>query len=137
MSAQRKPTHCERVLELLGDGNAHTHLEIYALGVVCHSRISELRRRGYVITTWHDSDPRTSERLYWHQLDAIPEQGAAALRGPAPRTQLDDVEEIFGSPGEGEASVAVFPVAVAAGEDAIGGAGASSPDPVQLTLEAA
>ena len=42
-------THCERVLELLSDGREHSHHELYALNVVAHSRVAELRKRGYTI----------------------------------------------------------------------------------------
>lgn len=139
MSTARKPTHCERVLELLGDGNAHNHHELYALGVIAHSRIADLRRRGYVIEQWRDTDARTSESLYWYQLVSEPvpaEQRATLLRAPAP-SLLEDQGPIFASPGEGEsATVASLPAAVVEGE----GASPQSclpPDPVQLSLEAA
>ena len=49
---RRTPTHTERVLALLSDGHAHTHHELYALGVIAHSRVADLRRRGYTIETW-------------------------------------------------------------------------------------
>ncbi len=42
-------THKERVLELLSDGEPHTHHEGYALRVMLHSRVSDLRRDGYQI----------------------------------------------------------------------------------------
>lgn len=42
-------THCERVLELLSDGREHSHHELYALNVVAHSRVAELRKRGHKI----------------------------------------------------------------------------------------
>jgi hypothetical protein len=42
-------THCGRILELLSDGRWHNHHELYALNVVAHSRIAELRERGHVI----------------------------------------------------------------------------------------
>ena len=43
-------THKQKVLALLSDGRPRTHREIYALGVVAHSRISDLRKDGYQIT---------------------------------------------------------------------------------------
>lgn len=49
-------THCERVLELLSDGQPHTHHELYALHVIAHSRISDLRKQGHLIEQWRDGD---------------------------------------------------------------------------------
>jgi len=37
-------THKQRVLDLLKDGRPHSHHELYGLGCVAHSRISDLRR---------------------------------------------------------------------------------------------
>lgn len=45
-----KTTGTQRVLRLLSDGKFHSHHELYALRVVAHSRIAELRSRGHVIT---------------------------------------------------------------------------------------
>lgn len=55
-------THNERVLDLLSDGEAHSHLELYALHVIAHSRISDLRKRGCVIESWREDD------LYFYRL---------------------------------------------------------------------
>lgn len=55
-------THNERVLELLRDGQPHSHHELYALGVIAHSRVSDLRRRGYAIQQWRDGE------LYLYRL---------------------------------------------------------------------
>lgn len=49
-------THKQRILELLRDGRPHTHHELYALGCVAHSRISDLRNDGYTIECWRDGD---------------------------------------------------------------------------------
>lgn len=40
----------ERVLALLSDGRSHSHRELYDLRVVAHSRVADLRRRGFDIT---------------------------------------------------------------------------------------
>lgn len=42
-------THAEMILDLLRDGRWHTASELYALHVIAHSRIAELRRKGHVI----------------------------------------------------------------------------------------
>lgn len=64
-------THNERVLRLLSDGKPHSHHEIYALYVVGHSRISDLRKQGYLIQQWRDGDD------YLYQL-----HGSAGADGP-------------------------------------------------------
>jgi len=46
--ASEQPTHNEIVLARLRRGPA-THHELYGLGVVAHSRISDLRQRGHLI----------------------------------------------------------------------------------------
>lgn len=48
-------TGCERVLARLQQGPA-SHLELYALGVVAHSRISDLRKRGHRIEKTRKDD---------------------------------------------------------------------------------
>lgn len=42
-------TQCERIVDVLRDGREHTAAELYRTGCVLHSRISDLRKRGYVI----------------------------------------------------------------------------------------
>jgi hypothetical protein len=42
-------THTAKVLALLSDGQWHSHREGYRMGVMLHSRVADLRRRGYVI----------------------------------------------------------------------------------------
>ena len=59
-------THNERVLGLLSDGKPHTHHEGYALGVILHSRVADLRKRGHVIRAWREDD------TYFYQLDSTP-----------------------------------------------------------------
>lgn len=71
-------THNEKVLRLLSDGKPHAHHELYALNVIGHSRVSELRRRGHVIDQWRDGD------LYMYQLWSSPEVGPEATLDPSP-----------------------------------------------------
>jgi hypothetical protein len=47
---------------MLSDGKPHTHLELYALGTVAHSRVSDLRKKGHAIEQWRDGD------LYLYRL---------------------------------------------------------------------
>jgi hypothetical protein len=57
---------CDRILALLADGREHGHLELYRLGTVAHSRVSDLRRRGYVISMRRHGDD------YLYQLVSRP-----------------------------------------------------------------
>ena len=64
-------THKQLVLQLLKDGKPHSHHELYGLGCVAHSRISDLRRDGHTIEQWRDGD------LYLYRLlnEAAPTKG--------------------------------------------------------------
>lgn len=68
----KTPTHNEKVLALLADGRPHTHHELYALHVIGHSRVNDLRKRGYQIDQWREGD------VYLYQLTST--NGG---RGPA------------------------------------------------------
>lgn len=56
-------THKQAVLKLLSDHKPHSHHELYALGCVAHSRISDLRRDGHKIRRWQE------DGLYLYQLE--------------------------------------------------------------------
>lgn len=43
-----RPTHCQMILNRLRKGPA-THIELYQLGTVAHSRIADLKRQGHKI----------------------------------------------------------------------------------------
>ena len=60
-------THKQRVLDLLSDGQPHSHHEGYALNVILHSRVADLRRDGHTIECWRDGD------LSMYQLVALAE----------------------------------------------------------------
>lgn len=83
----RKRSQLSLVRELLGDGEAHTHHELYALSCVVHSRVAELRkvlRREELerdphadqqlveswnpVLHWSDVDPRSGEVVHWYRL---------------------------------------------------------------------
>jgi hypothetical protein len=49
-------THNERVLELLSDGEPHSHHEGYRLNVMLHSRVADLRKQGHEIACWREGD---------------------------------------------------------------------------------
>lgn len=116
-------THNQRVLQLLSDGQPHTHHELYALQVVAHSRISDLRKQGKNIVQWAATE--NGERVYVYQLVALPEPAvpgdavahpgtpgpAAAGSGsatddgapahnPLPGTDPDAEREVFVHPGQ-------------------------------------
>lgn len=71
-------THNQRVLELLSDGEPHSHLELYDLRVIAHSRVAQLRERGYWIVCWRD------DGLHWYQLILLDERGSATSPPVAP-----------------------------------------------------
>jgi hypothetical protein len=48
-------THCDQLLQVLSDGRPHDHRQLYALGMIVHSRISDLRRRGVEIRHWREN----------------------------------------------------------------------------------
>lgn len=59
----KRLTGNDRVLALLSDGRPHSHLEIYDLRVVGHSRIANLREQG------HNIRCERRDGLYWYVLD--------------------------------------------------------------------
>ena len=65
-------THKQAVLRLLSDRKPHSHHELYALGCVAHSRISDLRRDGHVIEAWRE------DGLYLYQLKGALDEAAAS-----------------------------------------------------------
>lgn len=81
-------THEERVLGLLADGEPHSHLEVYDLHVVAHSRVASLRRKGHRIDCWRDGD------TYYYRLlgerDPSPNEEAACSPLAAPLTEQPD-----------------------------------------------
>lgn len=48
-------TQGQRVLSILSDGKPHAHGEFYGFCVL-HSRVSELRKKGFNIACWRDGD---------------------------------------------------------------------------------
>jgi hypothetical protein len=88
-------THSERVLDLLADGEPHSHRELYGLYVIVHSRISDLRKRGHTIECWREGD----EYLYQLISAVGPCQGLDEPRMAPPSPALADVDTLsFASP---------------------------------------
>lgn len=56
-------THNERVLDLLSDGEPHSHHELYDLRVIAHSRVAALRKQGHTIECWR------ADGLHWYRLN--------------------------------------------------------------------
>lgn len=54
--SQPVPTHEQRLLAVLRDGKPHSHRDLYRLGMVVHSRVAVLRRRGHRIDCRRDGD---------------------------------------------------------------------------------
>lgn len=66
-------THNERVLHLLSDHRWHTHHEVYALHVIGHSRIADLRKRGHRIEHRRNGDVSEYRLLNAPQVAPSPE----------------------------------------------------------------
>ena len=77
-------THCALLLEVLADGQPHDHLSLYRLGMIVHSRVSELRKRGYRIDMWRDGD------LYIYRLTGSPLSESAPLSPPRAHRDAGD-----------------------------------------------
>jgi hypothetical protein len=75
-TALRTPTQCERILAVISDGREHTAAELYRTGCVLHSRISDLRKRGYVIELSRADGVGAESFLY--KLVATPEEATSA-----------------------------------------------------------
>jgi hypothetical protein len=106
------------VLDLLADGAWHSHHEGYALGLILHSRVAELRKRGYRIEMRREGD------LYLYRLAGDPSssgfgftpftEGATRPRvsSPAdsavayPPADLETVTTAAHGPGEAMAQLA-------------------------------
>lgn len=58
----KRMSHNEKIMRLLQDGRPHSMLEVYRLGTVAHSRISDLRKKGHTIDCWREGDN------YYYQL---------------------------------------------------------------------
>ena len=82
---------CDRLLEVLRDGKPHRHHELYALSMIVHSRVAELRKRGHVIEAWRERHLGVNGRpswTYWYRL------AAPSLSDPAdPPTRPDSRAE--------------------------------------------
>jgi hypothetical protein len=79
-------THNELVLQLLSDGEPHTHLELYDLRVIAHSRVAALRKQGHVIECWRDAG------LHWYRLVLLNDGRPAALPPSAPPAPVVEEE---------------------------------------------
>lgn len=72
----RKLTQYDRILEVLADRKQHTAAELYRTGCVLHSRVSVLRKRGYVIELSRADGVGAESFLY--RLVATPEEATSA-----------------------------------------------------------
>jgi hypothetical protein len=73
-------THCAKVLALLSDGIWHSHHELYELHVMGHSRVADLRRKGYVI------ECKKQFGAYAYRLLSAPNDRPAGETTPPPHT---------------------------------------------------
>lgn len=79
-------TDCDRLLAVLADGRPHNHLSLYQLGMIVHSRVADLRLRGYTIESWRER--HVNGVRYWYQLlppltkeEAVVPAGSSSVSG--------------------------------------------------------
>ncbi len=99
VNAPKRVTHKQRLLNLLGDGQPHSHLECYGLHIIAHSRVADLRADGYDIAQWREND------LYWYRLNASPIRAGEA----APSLLPDDPDAASVTPQPGGDSLSGVP----------------------------
>jgi hypothetical protein len=97
-------THKERVLRLLSDGNRHSHLEGYALGIMLHSRVADLRRDGYTIICKRKGD------MYWYRMQleadtATPERKPAEMHASVSPSSCCCCPDVIGDDGAAQLSL--------------------------------
>ena len=73
--------HSDRVLELLSDGQPHSHLEGYRLGVMLHSRVADLRKLGHVIECWREGAAYVYQLVSLRSPEGDNRLGPASLSG--------------------------------------------------------
>lgn len=97
----------QRILDLLRDGKPHTHHELYALGCVAHSRISDLRSDGYTIECWRDGDDSVYRLALDGNRSSSPEPAAASGLFPSSAAPVGGVLEAALEINEGQLTLGV------------------------------
>lgn len=121
------PTDADRLLAVLSDGRAHSHLELYALGMIVHSRVADLRKRGHEIRHWQESHP--NGRRHYYQLIGPLAEREAVVPVVSPSASGSVLDEQGFIPGASPACHA------GAHDDGSTGEGqAASIEPLQLTF---
>lgn len=125
-------TGCDRVLERLKQGPATAH-ELYQLGVIAHSRISDLRRKGYVIECDRDADRGSGAAGYVYTLKG----DAGSAEASSPTAEFPPVLAV--APDASPLSVLTLSpeIASSSGTNSVGAANPLSVAPTQLSLDAA
>jgi hypothetical protein len=113
-------THTARVLALLSDGKPHTHHELYALGVIAHSRVADLRKQGHVIACWtaKDNDERVSVYQLVQDRDfPLPLEAAEAIEdAPAASSGSGEIGSGQTSTSQADGNAATDPLAFSPGQ---------------------
>ena len=101
-------TQKQAVLRLLSDHKPHTHHELYALGCVAHSRVSDLRADGHVINQW-----RLGDKYLYQLVDTLDEpEVAGSSSGSSSVPTADGADLLAGSPSpllEQTGTLVLFP----------------------------
>ncbi len=95
-------THNQKVLALLSDGKVHTHHELYALHVIGHSRVADLRKQGYAIECWREGDLSLYQLVATSPTDPVAPPEPRADRsepgaGTAPSSVSSPQLDLFGA----------------------------------------
>jgi len=94
--SRKRPTHKERILDLLSDGQWHDTVELHAICWRYGARLWELRQAGYALEKRRTADPRIEEwrlagapaETTTRQADASPPAPAASPSEPQQRRLL-------------------------------------------------
>jgi hypothetical protein len=125
-------THAQRVLDLLSDGKPHQHHELYRLGVIAHSRVADLRKRGHNIVCW--TERVRGETVSVYQL--LPTLREAAPESGNKSPSLSAATRSVGLPPNTPPHDAGLPQSAPAGAG-LTDTGCSWSGPLQLQLDAA
>jgi hypothetical protein len=75
-------TDCDRLLEALKDGAWHSHAELYALGLMVHSRAANLRQRGHTIHVRREWSRSQRRNFYFYRLDSLKGDARPGVASP-------------------------------------------------------
>ncbi len=78
---RKRPTHKERILDLLSDGHWHDTIELHAICWRYGARLWDLRQAGYLLEKRQTADPHIEE---WRLVGAPTEATTRTAATPPP-----------------------------------------------------